>query len=140
MKSILFIILIAVNVIAGNLEEAQNAIDSNDYKRAFELLQPLSREGNNEAQFLLANIYFYDKGTKEDIKTAFILYEKAAKQNNAKAQLTLAIHYCYADKIKKDLKMCAYWADQAKLNGKDVSRLWNHFELDKYFDKSIKVK
>ena len=49
---------------ADQLEDANTAIESKDYKKAFELFQPLAEEGNAEAQTRLGALYVNGQGVR----------------------------------------------------------------------------
>lgn len=140
MKSLSLILLLALSATGSSLTKAQDALNKNDYEKAFTLLSPLAEDNNADAQFHLATLYFYGQGTKTDIKKAFSYYKLSAEQGQANAQYTLATKYCYGDHIKVDYTQCSTWALKAKESGKDVTRLWNHFELDKYLPTTPKPK
>ena len=78
----------------------------------------------------------YEKGWeavgKGDFKTALALWRPLAEQGHADAQSNLALIYCHGDGVLPDFKECTYWAKKARAQGKDVSKLWNDFQLWKY--------
>ncbi len=133
MKNLLLVVLLSISVQAGSLMQAQKALETNDFEKAIKILKTLVKKNDPQAQFEMGILYFYAKGVEVDYEKAFSLFVKSANQNYANAQITLASKYCMGDHIKKDLTKCAYWADLARQNDKNVSRMWNNFELDNYF-------
>ena len=132
MKSLSLILLLVLSATGSDLSKAQDALNKNDYEKAFSLLSPLAKDNNADAQFHLATLYFHGKGTKTNTNEAFNYYKLSAEQEHVNAQYTLATKYCYGDHIKVDYTLCSKWALKAKENGKNVSRLWKHFKLDEY--------
>ena len=65
---------------ADQLEDANTAIESKDYKKAFELFQPLAEEGNAEAQTRLGALYVNGQGVEQDLDKGLSWIMKAATQ------------------------------------------------------------
>ena len=73
---------------ADKLEDANTAIKNGDFKKAFELLQPLAEEGNAEAQFLLGSLYINGQGVEKDDTEGLSWIMKAARQEYDQARLS----------------------------------------------------
>jgi hypothetical protein len=65
---------------ADQLDEANAAIESKDFKKAYELLQPLAEEGNAEAQTRLGALYVNGQGVEQDLTKGLSWIMQAASQ------------------------------------------------------------
>lgn len=78
---------------ASSKKEMSAAIGRRDFGRAFELAEPLARDGDRDAQYALAVILDRGlNGTKNEAQAADY-YLKAAQQGHAKAAFNLAAMY-----------------------------------------------
>lgn len=71
---------------ADQLEDAYTAIENNDFKKAYELLQPLAEEGNAAAQTRLGVMYINGQGVERDLSKGLKLIMQAANQGYDVAQ------------------------------------------------------
>ena len=71
---------------ADQLEDANTAIKNGDFKKAYELLQPLAEEGNEEAQTRLGALYINEQGVETDINKGLSLITKAANKGYVPAR------------------------------------------------------
>ncbi len=62
-----------------------------NYKKAAELFQKSSKQGNIEAQYNLGNMYVYGRGVKQDRIKAYQYWMKAAKMGHINAQRNLDV-------------------------------------------------
>lgn len=72
-----------------NMQAAKDALDANDYPKAFNLLYPLAKKGYVEATCQLAEMYEQGNGVAQDPKEAIRLYKMAARQGT---QARLSVH------------------------------------------------
>jgi hypothetical protein len=72
---------------ADQLEDANAAIQIEDFEKACELLGPLAEENNAEAQFLLGSLYINGQGVEKDDTKGLSWIMKAARQGDAEARL-----------------------------------------------------
>jgi len=95
MLKILFfvIILSSKSLNASFLEEANQALLSQNITKAIKLYKLSAREGVDEANFQLGKIYYMQKYNRKDLKKAFDYFQKAADYNHKKAKYNLAIIY-----------------------------------------------
>jgi TPR repeat protein len=77
----------------------------------------LAQQGDKQAQFDLADMYYYGKGVPIDHKKAARWYEKVAKQGYSEAQYNLGVMYYYAQGVPKDDKKAAEWNGKAAAQG-----------------------
>jgi ankyrin repeat protein len=81
-------------------------------------------EGDAQAQYNLAMIYYYGKDVNQDLGQAKMWYEKAAAQGHVYAQYSLAVLYAKGMGIKQDLKQAKLWYEKAAAQG-DMSSQYN---------------
>ncbi|MBN1832201.1 MAG: sel1 repeat family protein [Deltaproteobacteria bacterium] len=75
------------------LEDANTAIEIKDYKKAFELLQPLAEEGNTAAQTRLGALYVNGQGVEKDLDKGLSWIMKAATQGDETAKrIAFSLH------------------------------------------------
>lgn len=79
----------------------------------------------------------YEKGWAAvrigDYKQAIELWKPLAEKGNGDAQSNIALIYCSGDgEVLQDFSECTYWAKKARAQGKNISHLWNEFQLWKY--------
>jgi len=65
---------------ADQVEDANTAIKNKDFKKAYELLQPLAEEGSAEAQTRLGAMYVNGQGVEQDFSKGLSWIMKAATQ------------------------------------------------------------
>ncbi len=96
-----------------------------DYKKAFEYYMKASghgyrvddfnwymksaKQGQDEAQRIVGDMYYRGKGVKEDLNKAFEWYMKSARQGNSFAQASVAEMYYDGEGVKKDYKQAIDW-------------------------------
>lgn len=73
---------------AGQLEEAQAALDNKDFEKAYVLLSPLAEAGNAEAQTKLGVMHINGQGVEADQNKGLKLITVAANQGYDVAQAT----------------------------------------------------
>lgn len=72
---------------ADQLEDAKTAVKNEDFKKAYELLQPLADQNNLEAQSMLGAMYVNGQGVEKDFTKGLALIMKAAVKGNKDARL-----------------------------------------------------
>jgi TPR repeat protein len=73
------------------LERGIESYQRQDYRQAFLRLEPVAKAGNPEAQYALAFMYYYGRGTIEDRQAALKWMQTSAQQGNQKAAKALSI-------------------------------------------------
>ncbi len=112
-----------------DLEKGIDAYNNKKYEIAFDLLLPLAKQKDIEAQYYLGRMYHNGWGVVKNFVEAFFYYTQVAKQRHAqrhaKAQYYLAIMYCNGNdgqdqhhtlNIPKDFFLAYKWFSIAKLN------------------------
>src|SRR6266498_326708 len=64
-----------------------------DLYKAFYWHRNAAENGDIEAQYNLASLYYEGKGTEKNLEKAFYWYQKAAKNGHKFAQIILALYY-----------------------------------------------
>ena len=93
------------------------ATEDGDFKRAFQLLQPLAEGGDAQAQFRLADYYAGGLGTKKNPEEVRYWLVKAAKQNHAEAQNRLGQLYEQGQGVERDYRFARELYEQAAAQG-----------------------
>jgi TPR repeat protein len=86
---------------------------------SFQLYQPKANQGDADAQFNLALLYFQGTGTPQDTKQAVYWYTKAAEQGHVNAQYFLGSLYLegHGEEAPQDTKKAIYWLTKAAEQG-----------------------
>src|SRR2546423_1223039 len=88
-------------------EEAENV------EKAFYWYQKEAENGNNNAQYSLARLYYNGEGTEKNLEKAFYWYQKAAENGNNNAQYNLAHLHYNGEGTEKSLEKAFYWYQKA---------------------------
>jgi TPR repeat protein len=86
---------------------------------SFQLYQTKANQGDADAQFNLALLYYHGVGTPRDIRYAIYWYTKAAEQGHANAQYKLGrlYMYGYGEEVQEGHKLAVYWLTKASEQG-----------------------
>jgi TPR repeat protein len=106
-----------------NLEDAIEAFNFGDFKKAFELYLIEAKNGNASAQTNLGTLYAIGKGVPKDDKEAVKWFHKAALQGEVIAQSNLGAHYAKGQGVSKDDKEAVKWFTLAAKQGDSLSQL-----------------
>jgi hypothetical protein len=94
---------------AGGMEAAKAAARVRDFSKAAELLEPLAKDGNSEAQYQLASLLRSGKGVPRDYEQAIRWLMRAAAQDNLNAQYTLGVMYENGSGVEKNKQEAMEW-------------------------------
>jgi len=72
-------------------------------------LKKLAEQGNRDAQFGLAYMYYNGQGVPQDYSEAAKWFRKAADQGNVDAQFRLGFMYYYGQGVPKDYIQAHMW-------------------------------
>lgn len=115
------LLLLALPAMADPLAEGIKAYESGKYTQAMELLTPLAKQSNSQAQFKLGKMYFHGQGVAEDEKMAVSWFRKAAAQGNIDAMFELGNAYLLGNQAAKLVpdpdREAALWYFQAASSG-----------------------
>ncbi len=81
--------------LAEPLQDGIAAMHRKDYPAALQLLEPLARAGNAQAQLRLGLLHYHGHGVRESDAQAVQWFERAARQGLAEAQFQLGNMYAY---------------------------------------------
>ena len=86
---------------------------------SFQLNHSKANQGDTDAQFNLALLYYIGVGTPQDSKQAVYWYTKAAEQGHVNAQYSLGSLYYdgYGEEVRQDFKLAVYWLTKAAEQG-----------------------
>ena len=98
------------------------AYQQRNYGLAFELAEPLAREGCNECQFIMGRLFETGAAGKKDAMIAADWYRKAAEGGNAKARFNLGNLYLAGNGVIKDARTAAEWFHKAAVGGHRVAQ------------------
>lgn len=103
---ILFISLGISNVTnaMSELETGLEAYQQKNYKLASKQFEKLSKNGNAEATYYLASLYFQGYGVPKDLNQAFNLFQQSAEHGYAPSLANLAIMYNNGLGIQKNIQ------------------------------------
>jgi uncharacterized protein len=122
--AIFFLIVIGLastSVFAGEYEDGLTAFDKGDYTRALALLEPFAVKGDAAAQYALAVMYRFGKGTKVNSAEAVKWYQASAKQNFRDAQNNLGVMYELGKGVKRNYATAAEWYRKAANQGDELA-------------------
>lgn len=135
MKKTLFTLLtLSTLLIANNYNKGVDAYKVGDYKTAVELWKPYAVDGNVNAQYSIATIYYEGKGgIEQNYRKAMYWYKQAAESDYAKADAQIALMYCKGEGVLKSYKKAVPYVQAAFDNGcKYAPEIWTKYELWKY--------
>ena len=86
---------------------------------SFQIYQPKANQGDADAQFNLALLYYTGLGIPQDRRYAIYWYTKAAEQGHIQAQYFLGKLYNFGDgiEVRQDFKLAVYWLTKASEQG-----------------------
>ena len=91
---------------------------SDDKVTSFQICQQKAKQGNADAQYNLALLYYLGSEVPRDIRYAIYWYTKAAKQGHVNAQYELGELYIDGPgDIRMDSKQGIYWLTKAAKQG-----------------------
>jgi len=93
---------LAVPANAGPYEDGLAAYQRGDYATALDYLRPQAEQGDVNAQYDLALMYFNGEGVPQDFTEAEKWWRKAAEQGNAEAQYNLGVMYANRRIVPQD--------------------------------------
>jgi TPR repeat protein len=110
--------------LAETYEEGRKAYLDRNYKEAFDILEPLAKDGNSEAQKMLGIMYDYGHGVSSNSEKALYWYLLSAEQGHPAVQYQVGAKYFRGDGVKQNYKEAARWWEMAA-NGGQVDAQFN---------------
>ena len=87
------------------------------YKKEFQKLKPLAKQGNANSQVKLGIMYKHGRGVKQNYSEALRLFKLSAEQGNAEAMLKIGSIYKFGMGVAKDEKEAVRWFQLAAERG-----------------------
>lgn len=98
--------------------EGKEFFNRKQWKEAFTPLSKVAEMGNDSAQSMLGDCYYYGRGIAQDYKKAVFWYRKAADQGNRDAECSMGTCYEYGEGVeKKDINEAIKWYERAAQKG-----------------------
>jgi len=115
----LLLIFFMLGLVSVCLPQKVLAESSDEGITSFQLYQPKANQGDADAQFNLALLYYHGVGTPQDARYAIYWYTKAAEQGHVNAQYNLGrlYMYGYGEEVRQDPKLAVYWLTKASEQG-----------------------
>lgn len=120
----------------GDFEKGVAAYDTENYKEAFELWQPLADDGNVDALRNLAQLYRLGLGVQRDDTKAFELYERAADLGSPEAQVNVAFQLLTGKGVEQNREEAAKWFEKAADQGDPLAQ----YNLGLMYEKGVGVQ
>lgn len=102
---------------SAGLQEGMAARQSKDYAEALPLLEKAALEGNANAQYFCALMYYNGEGTAKNLRKALEWCEKAALQGHAEAQFFCGQMYGYGQGTTVDMQKAFCLLEKAAEQG-----------------------
>ncbi|MDC0379819.1 sel1 repeat family protein [Litorivicinus sp.] len=77
----------------ADIEEARDAMESNQFSKAMQMLRPAANAGNADAEELIGIMYAMGLGVTQDYRRAFEWYLRSAMKGHAGAQSGVGWYY-----------------------------------------------
>ena len=115
----LLLIFFMLGLVSVCLPQKVLAVSSDEGITSFQLYQQKANQGDADAQFNLAVMYYHGVETPQDTRYAIYWYTKAAEQGHVNAQYNLEklYMYGYGKEVRQDPKLAVYWLTKASEQG-----------------------
>ena len=107
----------------AGLPACKAALEGNKFDEAFKCLGPLAKQGDAEAQHLLAKLYIDGKGTAKNSVLAVLWLRKAANQGNEEAMILLANMYISGQGVAQNIAKAVALLQKPADNGNIQAQL-----------------
>ena len=97
------------NVVGDEKNNAWEAIQANEYKKALKILNPLAKKGDIWAQWTLGIMHRDGIGLPQNYNLAFKWHSKAAKKGFVNAQFSIGVMYLNGLGVSKNFKIAKDW-------------------------------
>ena len=109
----------ALTSCSGDFQKGFMAFLGGDYTTAVKEFTKSAEQGNAQAQFSLASMYYNGQGVPQDYKQAAKWYTKAAEQGKASAQYILGLMYAAGQGVLQDDVYAHMWLNLAAADGQE---------------------
>jgi len=134
--SLLVATIIAEASTQAEFNEAYDAAQAGDYKRAIALWTPLAEKGEASAQYTLGWMFESGQGVKKNYQQAEFWYTKAAKQGDVAAQYVLATLHAKGSGLPLNNLEAVHWFTEAANQGDAAAQ----YKLGEHFRNGLGVK
>lgn len=112
-------LLFNTTVYADLFEQANEAFDKQQYKKAFLLFKKSAESGYAKSQYNLASLYQQGIGTDKNLPKAIYWYLKAAQQKHVNSMFNLGYLYQHSQPPLRDYEKAMLWYEKAASHGSD---------------------
>lgn len=120
MNKIMILLLLITNLLFARIEDANEALENKEYKKAIDLLKDIAYDGM-VAKYKLAQMHEFGWGVQKDIKKAIFIYSLSANDGYAPARNRLGNIYYEGIVVKKDVKLAKRFHQLAAQQGNENS-------------------
>ena len=120
--SLVFALLCAGLVQAGDFEDGAAAYKRRDYATALAKWRSAAQQGNRDAHTVIGLMYWEGKGVAQDYTEAVRWYQLAAQQGEVEAQYYLGFVYDEGQGVAQDYKEAMRWYKLAALQGSAMAQ------------------
>lgn len=105
-----------------DIHEGINLYNKEDFDKAFPIIKYFAEQGDEDAQYKLANMYWSGNGVMVNIEEGINWCRKAADQGNSEAQLHLGCLYENGIGVAKSLEEACKWLLKSAKQGHQVAQ------------------
>ena len=109
-------LILMMVALTGCQQRPKSVVDATAAKR-IDALKKQAESGDVNAQFTLANTYYFGEVVPQDFGQAAVWYRKAADQGNTNAQFSLGMMYVEGQGVEEDDSQAAIWLRKAADQG-----------------------
>lgn len=102
---------------SADTRAGKDALDAKQYDKAFKELLPEAKEGDADAQYILARMHQAGWGTPKDLKKAYAYFGQAAKLHHAPSQKEYGAALALGEGVEQDVSEGLKWLFIAAQNG-----------------------
>ena len=102
-----------VVVMNSNLELGLGKFHDKEYDKAFTYFQEAVKQGNAEAEYMIATMYDKGYGVERNFKKSFQFYKSSGEKGFAESQYNTGVAYEFGEGVKRDHKNAVYWYKKA---------------------------
>jgi TPR repeat protein len=117
----LTLVSVCLNAAEPGYDQAVAALQTQRYREAARLLEPLADSGHAPSQVELGLLHYHGRGVVEDERKAFLLFSRAAVQGNLDAMYQLGNLYILGSGVPNDEtdgdRKAAQWLFEAAVRG-----------------------
>lgn len=109
--------LIAAAAQGAAFHDGVTALQNKDFDGALAIFEPLAKQGNGDAEFMLGVMRENGLGVDKDLSAAAAWYRRAAEAGVASAQYNLGVFYQLGKGVPADPREALKWESRAAAQG-----------------------